>query len=111
MHRASQVGICTPSKPRLLAHRQIDDSSLNGGLSPRNCARKIPGPFMVRIGSNYVLDEGHAAHAFVDGWKVAPFFPQLLSEHPGFNTARKIPVVVREGFDESFGMSPRRARI
>src|SRR5689334_14812346 len=49
MQRLSQVGICTPTKPRLFAHLQIDSSELKGGWSPINCARKIPGPLIVVI--------------------------------------------------------------
>jgi len=49
MHRLSHVGICTPVKPSWLAHLEMLIISLNGAVSPINCARKIPGPFNVFI--------------------------------------------------------------
>jgi DNA-binding NtrC family response regulator len=47
---ASVVGIWTPTKPLSAAHFAMVGSELNGASGPTNCARKIPGPFMVFMG-------------------------------------------------------------
>jgi hypothetical protein len=47
------VGICTALNPSDFAQEQIDFNSLNGALSPINCAKKIAGPFIVFIIFNY----------------------------------------------------------
>src|SRR5580658_4953590 len=96
-------------------------SPLNGGWSPRNCARNTAGPFMVVImlcldgevgpflgaivATDEVIDEGHTADAIFGTGEVQRFFWRCGAVEAGGECNREAAVEIGKGFEITFGVA------
>src|SRR5580658_2537654 len=105
----------------------MEASPLNGGWSPRNCARNTAGPFIVvitfcldgevgpfrgtAVAADQVIDEGHAADAVFDAGKIQRFYWRGSTVEAGGQGQREAAVKIGEGFEISFGVAGRGAGV